>query len=117
MRRQRLEGGVCPAAQTESQARLIVWQMFVEPVQALLPNNFHATSAAGWSTSSFGSAADTSSVDSLSLSEHLDRCRRSRGALFAALCLADAVYKFLAPRLVTTVAVLALLVGVAFGLR
>jgi hypothetical protein len=91
--------------------------MFVEPVQALLPNNFHASSTAGWSTSSFGSAADISPLDSLDLSEHLHRCRRSRGALFAALCLADTVCKFLAPRLVTTLAVLALVVGAAFGLR
>ena len=108
---------MCPDAQTELQARPIVLQMFVAPVQALVPNNFHATSAAGWSTSSFGSAPDASPLDSLDLSEHLDRCRHSRGALFASLCLADTAYKLLAPRLVTTLAVLALVVGAAFWLR
>jgi hypothetical protein len=41
----------------------------------------------------------------------------TRGALFASLCLADTVYKFLASRLVTTLAVLALVVGAAFWSR
>jgi hypothetical protein len=108
---------VCPAAQTGSQARLTVLGMLVAPLQALVQNEFRTTPAAGWSTSSFGSTADISPLESLDLSEHIDRCRRSTSALFAALCLADSVCKFLAPRLITTLAVFALVVGAAFGLR
>ena len=81
-----LQKAVCvlPHRQNRKHAPTFL-QMFVAPVQALVPNNFHATSAAGWSTSSFGSAPDASPLDSLDLSEHLDRCRHSRSALRVAL--------------------------------
>jgi len=69
----------------------------------------------GWATSAFGSAADTRPLDSLDLGAHLDRCRRSRGTLFPALCLADAVESFLAPRVFTTLAAVALVIGAGFG--
>jgi hypothetical protein len=61
-----------------------------------------------WSTSSFGTAADTSPLELFDLSEHLERCRRLRGPLFPALCLSDTVNRFLAPRLVTALLVVAL---------
>jgi hypothetical protein len=63
----------------------------------------------GWSTSSFGEAADTSPLELFELSEHLDRCHRSRGRLFSALCLSDSVSRFLAPRFMTTLVAAAVL--------
>jgi hypothetical protein len=62
-----------------------------------------------WSTSSFGTAADTSPRELADLSQHLDRCRRLRGRLFPALCLSDKVSLFLAPRFMTTLVAIVLL--------
>ena len=65
----------------------------------------------GWSTSSFGAAVDTSPLELRDLSEHLVHCRRSSGRLFPALCLSDKINGFLAPRVMTTLAVIALIAG------
>ncbi len=65
-----------------------------------------------WSTSSFDSIAAPSRLEALDLSEHLDRCRRSRGSLFAALCLAERVGMFMASRAITTMALVALSGGI-----
>ncbi len=64
-----------------------------------------------WSTSSFANAADTSPLELFDLAEHLQRCRRSRGRLFGALCMSDSVDQFLAQRFMTTVVVSALLLA------
>ena len=69
---------------------------------------------ARWSTSSFGSEPNTSLLDTMSLREHLDRCRRARSVFFRAQSLADAVAAFLAPRAITTLVVIALAAGAAF---
>lgn len=66
-----------------------------------------------WSTASFGEAADTSPGELSALGEHLHLCRGSHGRLFALQCAAQAVHDFIAPRIVTLVVVLALLVGVS----
>ena len=63
-----------------------------------------------------GSASGRRELDLMDLSEHLDRCRRSSGPLFKTLCLTDTIDKFLAPRMVTTLVVIALLSGAAFAL-
>jgi hypothetical protein len=69
-----------------------------------------------WSTSSF--AADTEAVDSElpALAEHLALCRRLSGHLFALRCGADAVHRFVAPRLVTTVVLAGALIGAVLAL-
>jgi hypothetical protein len=64
-----------------------------------------------WSTSSFGVGADTSPGELSELGEHLDHCRRSSGRFFSALCLSDRLNSFLAPRVVTTLIVIALVTG------
>jgi len=46
------------------------------------------------------------------LGEHLDRCRGSRGRLFTLQCLAETLNSFLASRFVTTLVVVAILLGV-----
>ena len=73
------------------------------------PRRVPAVDADRWSTSSFADAADTSPLELFDLGEHLQRCRRSRGRLFAALCLSDAVERFVAPRFMTTMVAIALL--------
>ncbi len=60
--------------------------------------------------------AAPSRLESLDLSEHLDRCRRSRGSLFAALCLAERVQMFMVSRAITTMALAALSAGILFAL-
>ena len=81
----------------------------LEPAaKALLDPRPRRSRAAGWNTSSFGSAADTSPQESRELSEHFDRCRQSRGVLFSALSLTDTLEQFLAARFVTTLAVIVL---------
>lgn len=69
----------------------------------------NATSS--WSTASFGSAADTSPMELSALGEHLNLCQGSRGRLFALQCRVEAMHGFVAPRLVTTLVVVALLIG------
>ena len=66
-----------------------------------------------WSTASFGHAVDTSPMELSALGAHLDLCRGSRGALFAMRCSAERMNAFVAGRFVTTVVVVALLIGTA----
>ncbi len=74
----------------------------------------HTSSIAAprWSTSSFGNAADTSPTELTALGEHLDRCHAQRGRLFDARCIAESMHGFVASRLVTTLVVATLLIGV-----
>lgn len=66
-----------------------------------------------WSTASFGDAADTSPMELSALGEHLDLCRGSNDRLFALQCVAQTLHGFVASRFVTTLVVVALLIGVA----
>jgi len=68
-----------------------------------------------WSTSAF--AQDHCADDNVAsaLGAHLNSCRSVNGRWFAVRCGVDAVHQFLAPRLVTTLVVIALLVGIALS--
>ena len=66
-----------------------------------------------WSTSSFGASVDTSPMELSALGEHLDLCKESRGRWFGLQCLAETANAFVAARFVTTLAAVALLIGVA----
>jgi len=66
-----------------------------------------------WSTSSSADAVDTSPVDLAALREHLHRCEDQRGLLFGLKCAAEALRGFMAPRMVTTLVVFALLSAIA----
>ena len=113
------DGTLCPTAQTRRHSDPKLAQMYVTSIQALLPPAAGLGGASDLDAArdrrTTGSATDTSWLDSQDLIEHLDRCRRSRGSLFHALCLADTVDRFLAPRVVTILVVVALLVGAAFA--
>jgi hypothetical protein len=66
-----------------------------------------------WSTASFGDSVDTSPLELSALGEHLDLCKESRGRWFSLQCVAETANAFLAARFVTTLAAVALLIGVA----
>ncbi len=66
-----------------------------------------------WSTASYGDTADTSPVELSALGDHLDACKPLKGRWFAARCMAEAMHGFVASRLVTTLVVAALLIGVS----
>ena len=71
----------------------------------------HNTPAPRWSTSSFGDAADTSPMDLLALGNHLNLCKGARGRLFTLHCIAEITNRIVAPRFVTTLFVVAVIVG------
>ena len=73
----------------------------------------HVVTPAFWSTASFGDTADTSPMELSALGEHLDLCKGSRGRLFALQCAAETLNGFVAARFVTTLVMVALLIGVA----
>jgi hypothetical protein len=66
-----------------------------------------------WSTASFGQTADTSPMELSALGAHLNLCQGARGRWFTLRCVAETLNAFLAARFVTTVVVMALLMGVA----
>mgnify|MGYP001603623809 FL=1 len=68
-------------------------------------------SAPRWSTASFGDTADTSPMELSALGNHLDLCQGARGRLFTLHCVAEIMNRFVAPRFVTTLVVVALVIG------
>lgn len=66
-----------------------------------------------WTTASMGAHADTSPLELSALGDHLGRCQTGRGPLFALRCAADATHGLVAPRFVTTLVVLAVLLSAA----
>ena len=68
--------------------------------------------APGWSTASFSGAALPSHLELSALGEHLNLCRGSLGRLFPLQCVVESMRGFMAARLITTLAVLALLAGI-----
>jgi hypothetical protein len=65
-----------------------------------------------WSTASFGDDTDTSPMELSALGAHVAACRMLTGHLFVARCAAEAMHGFVAGRMVTTLVVAALLMGV-----
>lgn len=66
-----------------------------------------------WSTASFGGNTDTSSLELLSLGDHLGVCKSPNRHLFALHCLLESASGFIAARFVTTLLCVALLIGIA----
>lgn len=73
--------------------------------------NTNVISTPSWSTASFGDTADTSPRELSALGEHLDLCRGSHGRLFALQCVALTMHGFVAARFVTTLVMVAFLIG------
>ena len=72
-----------------------------------------ANTAPSWSTSTFSNSADTSPMELSALGEHLGQCKGAHGRLFTLHCVAETLNGFLSSRMVTTLVVAALLIGVA----
>lgn len=66
-----------------------------------------------WSTASFGLSAETSPVEWSSLGDHLGACKSPHRHLFALHCAAETMHGFIVSRFVTTLVVIALLIGIA----
>ncbi len=64
-----------------------------------------------WATSSFGDSAEASPIETSSLARHLGACEKSRGRMFFFRCSLDSMHGFLLPRMVTSLVVIALLIG------
>lgn len=66
-----------------------------------------------WATSSFGDAPGASTVELSALRDHTARCRSRHVELLALRCGFEAMTDFVAAHQVTTLAILAALLGVA----
>ena len=74
--------------------------------------NRKTASSPQWTTSSFGSPADTSPIELAALGDHMARCAGQRGSLFALRCAGEAMNEFAAPRLMTMLALAAAVGGI-----
>ena len=66
-----------------------------------------------WTTATFADATDSAPMELDELGKHVDRCNGCRGRWFALRCAADAVHDFVAPRFVTTLCIVAAVIGLA----
>ena len=71
----------------------------------------HSLRSSTWRTASFADSPDATSVDNAALSEHLTVCRRCSGSLFAFHRGAELAHGFFAGRFVTTLALIAVIIG------
>jgi hypothetical protein len=74
-----------------------------------IPIHPGADHAAIWSTSSFGTTADTSPMELAALGEHLRRCVAKRGTLFPLKSAAETLNRLAEPRPMTIIVLFALL--------
>lgn len=73
----------------------------------------HCHSLPSWSTASFDNAASTSTMDLSALGQHVQQCSRPGGAWSALSGSAGDLHRGLLARFVTSLALLAVLVGAA----
>jgi hypothetical protein len=73
----------------------------------------HDTQASRWSTASFGHTAAASPLELSALGDHLHLCQQPHGRLLSLRCAAETAHGFIAARFVTTLLVVAILIGVA----
>ena len=86
-------------------------------IRELTPQAAGHTAPAGrrrpfWATSAFAGDPDTLPRDLSALGAHVDRCNGLRGPMFSLQCAADTLSGFLAPRIVTTLVAIAIVIGV-----
>lgn len=74
----------------------------------------HVIATPSWATASYGNKAETSPMEISALGQHLNLCKNLHGRMFAIHCAADRMHGFLAPRFITTLFAVALLIGIAF---
>lgn len=69
--------------------------------------------SAAWRTASFADSSEATSVETSALGEHLNVCKQCSGSLFAFQRGAESMHGFFAGRFVTTLALIALIIGLA----
>ena len=69
-------------------------------------------STSRWTTSAYPEPADTTPVELDALGQHYDRCQGKRGRWFSLQCMVEALHGSVAPRFVTTLVVVTLVIGV-----
>lgn len=75
--------------------------------------SLHCQPLPSWSTASFGNAANTSPMDLSALGQHVQQCSRPGGAWSALSGSAGDLHRSLLARFVTSLALLAVLIGAA----
>lgn len=79
--------------------------------QAEIFMTIHSLPSSIWRTASFADSSHATSVDNSALGEHLNACRRCSGSLFAFQREAELMHGFFASRFVTTLALIAVIIG------
>ena len=74
----------------------------------------HIVAASTWRTGSFTESTETSPMELSILGEHLNGCKGSHRHLLALHGAAERVHGFVATRFVTTLAIVATLIGIGF---
>ncbi len=69
----------------------------------------HLPAHPSWSTTSIGGSTDTSPMELDSLGAHLSHCSAAHGRFFAVHCAAERMNAYVSTRLITSLAVAALL--------
>ena len=72
--------------------------------------NSNVIATPSWSTASFGDAAETSPMELSVLGEHLQHCSATPGPLVRLRIVAETMNGFVSARLVTTLALLSVLI-------
>jgi hypothetical protein len=67
-----------------------------------------------WSTTCYDEGSETSPMELSALGEHLSVCKGAHGRLHSLQCAAETMHGFVATRFVTTVVIVALLIGFSF---
>jgi hypothetical protein len=73
----------------------------------------HSLPSAPWRTASFADSSDATSAENSALGEHVSMCRKCSGSLFAVRRGAESMHGFFAGRFVTTLVLIAVIVGLA----
>ena len=66
-----------------------------------------------WRTASYADSSNATLLDMSALGEHLDVCKRRTGSMFAVQRGAELMHGFFAGRFVTTLVLIALIIGIS----
>lgn len=71
----------------------------------------HVFGTTRWTTAA-SDEEDSLPMELTALGAHAEHCNESRGRAFALRCAVDAVHDFIAPRVITTLVVIGLVIGI-----
>lgn len=73
----------------------------------------HLLPSTSWRTASFSDSSNSALLETSALGEHLDVCKRCSRSLYAVQRGADLMHGFFSGRFVTTLALIALIIGLS----